>query len=352
MRSTPRRQKPRRKPPSVARAGRRQSNAPPAKSRATKRSVAAAGRRRAPAPKRKASRAAPAPAATVEVPEAAAASPAPRVCGWCREPLTTARGRFCSRKHRQAAFRVRKRRTIEVRHGRSMRVAYADPPYPGQARKRYGRKEVNHPRLIKRLASYDGWALSTSARALRKLLPLCPPDVRVASWTKLQHGSPRTRGIHNVWEAVIVRPARNLQPGTPDALVAASARGGGEDLIGRKPIAFAAWLFGLLGMVAGDQFEDLFPGTGAVTRAWLELTRPPAPPPKRRRRPSARKARPRPDDRPPSPEYSGDTSTAGRLEAAPEGAGEGGQNHPPPDPPEPRADPAPVGSVQTPDEIN
>ena len=61
-----------------------------------------------------------------------------------------------------------------------------------------------------------------------------------------------------MWEPVIVVPARNLQPGVPDALVAANARGGGEDLIGRKPIASPAWLFGLLGMVAGRGLVDLF----------------------------------------------------------------------------------------------
>lgn len=38
--------------------------------------------------------------------------------------------------------------------------------------------------------------------------------------------------------------------------------------MGRKPIAFAAWLFGLLGAVPGDELADLFPGTGVIGRAW------------------------------------------------------------------------------------
>ncbi len=42
--------------------------------------------------------------------------------------------------------------------------------------------------------------------------------------------------------------------------------------MGRKPVAFCAWLFDLLGMVPGDELVDLFPGTGAVTRAWRELS--------------------------------------------------------------------------------
>lgn len=165
-----------------------------------------------------------------------------------------------------------------------MRIAYADPPYPGQARKRYGTKEVDHRQLLKQLKAFDGWALSTSAKGLRTVLPLCPPEARVASWTKQQHANPQTRGIHNVWEAVIVKPARNLRPGVPDSLMAANARGGGEHLIGRKPITFSAWLFGLLGMQAGDSLVDMYPGTGAVARAWAELGRPPEPPRRRRRR--------------------------------------------------------------------
>ncbi len=50
------------------------------------------------------------------------------------------------------------------------------------------------------------------------------------------------------------------------------ARGGG-DLIGRKPLAFCAWLFEALGMLPGDELVDLFPGTGIVGRAWAELSR-------------------------------------------------------------------------------
>jgi hypothetical protein len=53
---------------------------------------------------------------------------------------------------------------------RPMRFAYADPPYPGQAWRVYGRHEdyageVDHAELIARLErDYpDGWALSTPA---------------------------------------------------------------------------------------------------------------------------------------------------------------------------------------------
>ena len=37
---------------------------------------------------------------------------------------------------------------------------------------------------------------------------------------------------------------------------------------GAKPDAFCLWLFDLLGMGPDDEFHDLFPGSGAVTRAW------------------------------------------------------------------------------------
>lgn len=39
---------------------------------------------------------------------------------------------------------------------------------------------------------------------------------------------------------------------------------------GAKPNDFCYWLFELLGAKAGDDFHDLFPGSGAVSRAWRE----------------------------------------------------------------------------------
>lgn len=37
---------------------------------------------------------------------------------------------------------------------------------------------------------------------------------------------------------------------------------------GEKPEAFCFWLFGLLGLSRDDELDDLFPGSGAVQRAW------------------------------------------------------------------------------------
>jgi hypothetical protein len=160
-----------------------------------------------------------------------------------------------------------------------MRFAYADPPYPGTARRYYGDQptyagEVDHAALVASLvdAGYDGWALSTSAKALSDVLKLCPAGARVAAWAKPHPPSPQTLGMHNCWEPVIVVGGRRRRPGVSDVLVALPARGGGE-LPGRKPIAFCAWLFRLLGMQPGDELTDLFPGSGIIGRAWGELSR-------------------------------------------------------------------------------
>lgn len=160
-----------------------------------------------------------------------------------------------------------------------LRLAYADPPYPGCAKRYYGHHpdyagEVDHASLIDRLATYDGWALSTSARALRDLLPLCPADAHLCAWVKPKSGNQakHTRGFHNVFEAVIVKPARLASPGVPDALTIDAARLGGSDLIGRKPLQFCAWLFRALGAAPGDAFDDLFPGSGIVAAAWREFS--------------------------------------------------------------------------------
>lgn len=210
--------------------------------------------------------------------DAVAVSSERRVCGWCRQRLeVTARGEamFCGQKCRQAAFRLRRRRATAAAHDAPMRMAYADPPYPGLSSKYYGDQpsfagEVDHRALVASLeaSGYDGWALSTAARSLRDVLPICPPGARVCAWVKPIGACPQTHGLHNTWEPLIVVRGRQRQPGKPDWLRAQPARFGGE-LPGRKPIAFCAWLFDCLGMVPGDELVDLFPGTGVVGRAWL-----------------------------------------------------------------------------------
>lgn len=45
-----------------------------------------------------------------------------------------------------------------------------------------------------------------------------------------------------------------------------------------KPPEFSVWMFRLLGARRGDELVDLFPGSGAVTRAWERYTAPPGSP--------------------------------------------------------------------------
>lgn len=210
-------------------------------------------------------------------------------CGWCGVAGIQRTARFCSKKCRQTAFRLRRRAGVGAERPSLVdastpgRFAYADPPYPGLSKRYYGKEssfagEVDHAELIASLrsdATLTGWALSTSPSALATLLPLCPAH-RVCAWVKPIGVSSRTQGSHNTWEAVIVVGGRFIRPGVRDWLRAMPARGGGT-LMGRKPIAFCAWLFDLLGMVAGDELLDLFPGSGVVARSWLELSATPRP---------------------------------------------------------------------------
>ncbi len=203
-------------------------------------------------------------------------------CPWCRGRLeaTGRPRRFCSKRCRQAAWRLRRRRTTAHANAQPKRLAYADPPYPGLAHYYRGEAnyggEVDHVALVSLLQRYDGWALSTSSRSLRDVLPLCPPNARVASWVKPIGVPKATAGMHSTWEPVIVVPARASPPGVRDWLRAMPARGEGS-LIGRKPVAFVHWLFELLGAVPElDALDDLYPGTGIVGRCW-DLMRAEAP---------------------------------------------------------------------------
>ncbi|HUR25970.1 MAG TPA: hypothetical protein VM327_08170, partial [Candidatus Thermoplasmatota archaeon] len=161
-----------------------------------------------------------------------------------------------------------------------MRFAYADPPYIGKAHLYADQPtyagEVDHRALIVSLedrrhaGELAGWALSCSTESLPFLLSLIP-RARICTWVKPLPVQDTTTGILTRTEHVLVVGGRPTRPGIPNFLMAAPARGGGSDLIGRKPVAFSAWLFRLLGMVPGDTLEDLFPGTGQVGRSWATL---------------------------------------------------------------------------------
>ena len=98
-----------------------------------------------------------------------------KTCDWCNAPMTTQRADAvcCSVRCRQARHRfARGSGVLPVASGRPLRLAYADPPYPGLSARYYADHEdfageVDHAELIRRLSiDFDGWALSTSARAL------------------------------------------------------------------------------------------------------------------------------------------------------------------------------------------
>lgn len=157
-----------------------------------------------------------------------------------------------------------------------MRVAYADPPYVGQARKHYGNEstyagEVDHADLINHLElEYpDGWALSCSSPSLRLILPLCPADVRVMAWVKpFASFKPGVNPAY-AWEPVLVRGGRKrTRAETTVRDWVSSSITLQRGLSGVKPDAFCFWLFEVLGLRAGDEFADLYPGSGAVWRAW------------------------------------------------------------------------------------
>lgn len=163
-----------------------------------------------------------------------------------------------------------------------MTFAYADPPYPGRAHYYPEATEVDHAALIAQLVDDfpDGWALSTAADALQDVLALCPSDVRVASWHRRPRHTPSRYPV-NAWEPVILRfgrplPTSQTQPVT-DALTDLSRhRAFPGALIGMKTPAFAEWLFLQLGARPGDTLVDLFPGSGAIEKAWAFYTGDPA----------------------------------------------------------------------------
>lgn len=160
-----------------------------------------------------------------------------------------------------------------------MRMCYADPPYIGQAKKHYGQfggTEVDHAALVAQLEREypDGWALSLSSPTLRQILELCPRDVRVMAWVKPFASFKPGVNPGYCWEPVIVRggrPRTREQDTVRDFISANITLRRG--MPGAKPDAFCYWLFEVLNLEPDDEFVDLFPGSGAITRAWEKWRR-------------------------------------------------------------------------------
>lgn len=159
-----------------------------------------------------------------------------------------------------------------------MRFAYADPPYPGKSAKHYGDHpdfagEVDHAELIERLETFDGWLLHTNSTALRELLPLTPEGVRVMAWVKPFAVFKRNVSPAYAWEPILVKPLRKAEPNRIDGMVMRDWLS--ENIVlnkgefaGAKPERLCCWLFEVSGLNPDDDFFDLYPGTGAVARAW------------------------------------------------------------------------------------
>jgi hypothetical protein len=218
------------------------------------------------------------------------AGPGGRLCAWCagRVPPGSRRdaiycGVVCRKRawrFRQAGPTARSRRDASrsPAAGSPGRFAYADPPYPGKADLYDEGREVDHLELIRRLeADYpDGWGLSTSAAALRDVLPMCPASTRVCAWRRRTRPT-RTRRALSAWEPLLVVGGRELQIERPQEVLDVLDYRGRYDafpgaLIGMKPPEFAVWMFAQLGAEPGDQLDDLFPGSGAIARAWALYT--------------------------------------------------------------------------------
>jgi hypothetical protein len=173
-----------------------------------------------------------------------------------------------------------------------MKFAYADPPYPGQAKRHYADgkdpnapdvvAEVDHVQLIQRLMDEfpDGWALSTSAnmaafdyvmQCARLVLGERMTDLRVMSWVKPFASYKPNVPVAYAWEPVFVwggRKRTRQQPTVRDWISANITMRKGTH--GAKPPKFCYWLFEVLNMQPEDELHDLFPGSGAVGQAWGE----------------------------------------------------------------------------------
>lgn len=205
----------------------------------------------------------------------------PRRCAWCEGPLPAgfrSDALYCRQRCRQSMWRLGRGRAIRAAGDRRLRLAYADPPYPGKAKECYGSHpdfagEVDHAALFVVLEAFDGWALSTSADALPDVLALAPAGSQVAAWFRGAR-PPASYAPLNAWEPVIYRGGRAyLSPVDErrlDALVHHSRPRTSDPrrVIGAKPGAFCFWMFDLLGALPGDELVDLFPGSGGVSLCW------------------------------------------------------------------------------------
>ena len=172
----------------------------------------------------------------------------------------------------------------EQRDG-AMRFAYADPPYLGQGAKHYGALHGDagdcddplwHKALIERLCDEfpNGWALSLNTPSLKTMLNFCPDDVRVNAWIKPFAAFKKNVTRAYCWEPIIIRGGRPIpvtQPTVRDFIEAEAVKcpiAMRRGFPGAKPAPVCFHIFDWLNLQPGDEFVDLFPGSGAVTEAY------------------------------------------------------------------------------------
>jgi hypothetical protein len=170
---------------------------------------------------------------------------------------------------------------------RKLVMAYADPPYVGQSKRHYEDHpdyagEVDHGELIDRLLGEypDGWALSLSSPSTQLIVGLLGErgldqlrgDFRLMSWVKPFAAFKRNVRVAYTWEPVIVKPAERLEGAIPTRDYCAVPITMQRGLVGAKPEVFCHWLFAVMGLRRSDELHDLFPGSGAVGRAWESWT--------------------------------------------------------------------------------
>jgi hypothetical protein len=176
-----------------------------------------------------------------------------------------------------------------------MKIAIADPPYLGRAVRWYGvggcgdghglgqadqhpdaalwDDPETHKKLVRDLNNnYDAWAIAMSVHSLSTYLQVVETDsrngIRVAVWHK-PSAYPSGSRIANNWEPVLFsipkeRRARNTGPSVKDVFTAPPLR---SNFVGAKPPSWTEWVLEVLGYQTGDEVNDLFAGSGAVTRA-------------------------------------------------------------------------------------
>lgn len=168
------------------------------------------------------------------------------------------------------------------------KFGYADPPYIGCC----GLYDHFHPdgkcwdepdttrHLITEVLNkqYDGWALSCKSdpAQLANLIRWADDgdgQLRLAAWVKPFHSFKPNVNPSFGWEPVLVKSPRKRDRYEPTVKDFHSENITlKKGLTGAKPPGFNKWIIALLGVRPGiDVLHDLFPGTGGMEAAQLEL---------------------------------------------------------------------------------